>query len=266
MSRIDSAAITLHSIRAEALENRWLNRIYPLFKLLLTGLYIGMVTSVALHDWDILLSMGIYPLILFIAGDISPGKCIYRLRIALPLICMMGVFNVILERNVLFYMGILPVTDGMLHFLSLMVKGIYSLLAVYLLAVTTTVEKLCISLRIIHCPGVVVTVFLLIYRYISLLLEEAGKMVQAYHLRAPAQTGVAVQVWGSFVGMLLLRTYDRAEQIGDSMRLRGFQGEFLPGETMRITGSDWIFLILFAGILLVFRNIPVFWLVGCLVG
>lgn len=265
MSKIDSAIIQLHTIREEAAEDRWINRIYPLFKLILTGLYIGMVTSISRENWDVLFAMGIYLLMLFIAGDISLKACMIRLRIALPFICVMGIFNIFLEQDVWFYLGTIPVTAGMLAFVSLMVKGIYSLLAVYLLIVTTTVEKICVSLRQVHCPGIIVTLFLLIYRYIGLLMEEIERMLQAYRLRAPMQKGIAIHAWGSFVGMILLRTYDRAEQISESMKLRGFQGEFIHWETVRISWSDWLFFCLFTGILLVLRCVPVFWLVGNLI-
>ncbi|MDE6851147.1 MAG: energy-coupling factor transporter transmembrane protein EcfT, partial [Lachnospiraceae bacterium] len=156
-------------------------------------------------------------------------------------------------------------TKGMLDFMSLVVKGVECLLAVYLLVVTTTIEKMCVSLRQIHCPSILVTLFLLIYRYIGLLLEETERMLQAYRLRAPGQAGIAVRAWGSFAGRLLLRTFDRAEQISESMRLRGFQGEYLHWETVRASWSDWVFLCLFAGMMVIFRYFPVFVLVGNLI-
>ncbi|MDE6568511.1 MAG: energy-coupling factor transporter transmembrane protein EcfT, partial [Lachnospiraceae bacterium] len=189
MSKIKGAIYKLHTIREEALEDRWINRVYPLFKLLLTCLYIGMLTSVSREDLDILLSLGIYLLILFVAGDISLKECIARLWIALPFVCIMGIMNIFLEQEVQFYLGKLPITTGMLDFVSLLIKGVESLLAVYLLVVTTTIEKICASLRKIHCPGILVTLLLLIYRYIELLLGETEKMLQAYHLRAPGQKG-----------------------------------------------------------------------------
>lgn len=266
MSKIDSVIYQLHSIREETMEDRWMNRVYPLFKLILTCLYIGMLTSVSQRDLDILLSLGIYLIILFVAGDLSLKKCISRVWIALPFVCMIGLWNLFLEREVQFYMGGFVVTTGMLDFMSLLIKGVECLLAVYLLVVTTTIEKICVSLRRVHCPGMLVTLFLLIYRYIGLLLEETEKMLQAYQLRAPGQKGIAIHTWGSFVGRLLLRTFDRAEQVGESMKLRGFQGEFLHWEKMQVSWSDWLFLGLFTGLILVLRYIPVFVLVGNLVG
>ena len=265
MSGINNAIRKLHTIREEALENRWMNRIYPFFKLFLTCYYIGMVTSVSPQDWDIQLSMGIYLLVLFIAGDLSLKECMVRLRVVLPFVGMMGMFPLFWERDVCFLIGTLPVTTGMLDFISLVIKSVESLFAVYLLVITTTVEKMCVSLRQVHCPNILVTLFLLIYRYIGLLMEETERMLQAYRLRAPGQKGIAVRAWGSFAGRLLLRTFDRAEQVSESMRLRGFQGEYLHWETVQASWSDWIYLCFFAGMIVIFRYIPVFVLVGNLI-
>lgn len=262
MSGINNAIRKLHTIREEALEDRWMNRIYPFFKLFLTCYYIGMATSIPSQDWDIQLSMGIYLVVLFIAGDLSLRECMVRLRVVLPFVCIMGMFHLFLERDVCVFIGTLPVTKGMLGFMSLVIKGVESLLAVYLLVITTTVEKMCVSLRQIRCPSILVTLFLLIYRYIGLLMEETERMLQAYRLRAPGQTGIALRAWGSFAGRLLLRTFDRAEQISESMRLRGFQGEYLHWETVRASWSDWVYLCFFAGMIMIFRYIPVFELVG----
>lgn len=76
MSKIDIAIHKLYSIQEEALVDRWINRVHPLFKLILTCLYLGMITSVSRGNLDILLSLGIYLLILFVAGDLSLKECI----------------------------------------------------------------------------------------------------------------------------------------------------------------------------------------------
>ena len=52
-------------------------------------------------------------------------------------------------------------------------------------------------------------------------------MIQAYSLRAPNQKGIHISAWGSFLGQLLLRSMDRAQELYYSMLLRGFRGEFL---------------------------------------
>ena len=67
---------------------------------------------------------------------------------------------------------------------------------------------------------------MLVYRYIIVLLKETERMTDAYMLRSPGQKGLHYKVWGTMVGQLLLRSMDRAQIVYDSMRLRGYCGEF----------------------------------------
>lgn len=262
MSKMEQAVQQLHQIREEASEDSWIHRIYPTFKLLLTVFYIGMVTQIPMEKGEILFSMAIYLVFLFVAGGISLKLCVSRLWIALPFVAFMGLYPLFAERDVLLYFGRFPVTTGMMQFLILFLKGIYTVLAVYLLVVTTTVEKMCTSLAKCHVPSAILTIVLLIYRYLGLLLEEAERMQQAYQLRAPGQRGIARNTWGSFVGLLLLRAFERAERINESMRLRGFQGEFIYWEQIKLSWTDWLFFVTMCGMMVLLRWIPVFRLAG----
>jgi len=78
----------------------------------------------------------------------------------------------------------------------------------------------------LHIPDIFVTQVLLTYRYITLLLDQANTIIQAYSLRAPNQKGIKFKVWGSLVGQLLFRSIDRSSELYDSMILRGYRGEF----------------------------------------
>ncbi len=127
--------------------------------------------------------------------------------------------------------------------LLLIVKGCYSVFASYLLIATTTVEQICYALRRLHLPAIFVTQILLTYRYVSVLLSEANRMMQAYSLRAPRQKGIHFKAWGSFVGQLLLRSMDRAGAVYESMALRGYQGEFRYAVKGRCGWKDYVYLL-----------------------
>lgn len=258
MDRIEQAVSQLHQIRVEALADTWMHRIYPVFKLILTGFYLGVVTQIPLEEGEVLLSMGIYLVFLFVAGEISFYNCLSRLWITIPFVAVMGVYPLFAERDVRFCLGIFPLTTGMLHFFLLFLKGIYSVLAVYLLISTTTVENIVASLAKLHIPSAILTVILLIYRYIGLLFEETGRMVQAYRLRAPGQRGIAIGTWGSFAGLLLLRSLDRAERVSESMRLRGFQGKFQYWGQLTASWTDWLYFVAMCGMIVALRCVPVF--------
>lgn len=262
MSKINRAIREVRRMTALAEADGWPNRLHPLAKLLVTFLYIAVVVSFTPYNLTGLLGMSVYPVVLFTAGEISFKESLYRMRIVLPLVCCVGLFNPFFDTQVLFLIGQFKVTSGMVSMVTLMIKGILTVLAAYLLIVTATIEELCYALRRLHVPRVLVTVVLLIYRYLSVLMEEVRRMSQAYSLRAPAQKGLHIKTWGSFVGMLLLRSVDRAQRVYESMCIRGFRGEFYLDGRKSFGWTDGIYLAVWTVVLLLFRKLPVFSLIG----
>ena len=111
------------------------------------------------------------------------------------------------------------------------------------------------------------TQILLTYRYITVLLEEVNRMMQAYALRAPNQKGVHISAWGPLTGQLLLRSVDRANAVYESMMLRGYHGSFqYIGEKTRLRAQDIAFLAGWLIVLALFRKYPVFIIIGNLTG
>lgn len=226
MDKLSQAQSELREMDALAAGDSPVHRLHPLCKLLVTILYIATVVSFPKYNLSGLVVMVFYPVLLFQAAGIPVHLCFYKLRVVLPLVCAVGLVNPFLDHTPLFALGGLTVTGGVVSMVTLMLKGVFSLMASFLLIATTSIDALCAALRKIHVPGMITTLLLLTYRYIGVMLEEVSIMNQAYKLRAPGQKGVHVSAWGSFLGQLLLRSMDRAEELYNSMLLRGFQGEF----------------------------------------
>ena len=142
--------------------------------------------------------------------------------------------------------------------LTLMMKGVFCLMASFLLVATTSIEEICRALRRLHFPKLLTSLLLLTFRYISVLLEEVAIMTEAYHLRAPGQKGLHVSAWGSFLGQLLLRSMDRADALYESMELRGFYGEFYYAKGKTSGHGSWLGACVCAALILLTRlyNIP----------
>ena len=203
-----------------------LHRVSAGAKLLVTVVYSLVVVSFDKYNMSGLLFMLLYPAVLFAVSGIPVSTCFYKLRFVLPLVLAVGIFNPVLNRTPAFSMGSFVVTAGMISMVTLMTKGVLCLMASFLLMATTRIEALCGALRKIHVPSMLVTLLLLTYRYAAVLAEEAAVMTQAYSLRAPGQKGIHYSAWGSFLGQLLLRSMDRAQELYASMLLRGYRGDF----------------------------------------
>ena len=259
MDRIDRAVNDLKEMDELASQDSPVHHFSALSKLFVTVVYILVTVSFSPYDPSRLLMMIFYPLLIFQITGISFRTCLYKLRMVLPLVLFVGLFNPLLDRRVLFQSGQITVTAGMVSMLTLMMKGILCLSASFLLAATVRIDDLCAALRKIHVPDLMVTLLMLTYRYVSVLLEEASIMNEAYHLRAPGQKGIHVSAWGSFFGQLLLRSFDRAQELYESMLLRGYHGEFPWSDQRRETLKDVLYAAGWISFFLLCRfvNIPV---------
>nr|WP_297763237.1 cobalt ECF transporter T component CbiQ [uncultured Butyrivibrio sp.] len=203
-----------------------MNSLHPLGKLLLSVLYIFTVVSFNKYALEPLIVMSVYPIFSFIVGELSFKEGIYRMRLILPLVLFVGVFNPFLDRQIVGNIGELAVSGGVLSMITVMIKGFYSVLAVYILIATTSIDDICYALRVLHFPRIMVIVVMLIYRYFGVMAVEADRIMTAYKLRAPSQNGINYKAWGTLVGQWLLRSMDKAERVYESMLLRGFTGDF----------------------------------------
>lgn len=265
MSKIGDAIYEIHYMDTLAAGDQWVNRIHPLVKFIVTIGYIAAVVSFHKYDVSGLAGMMVYPIAVFILSELSFTDSIRRLRLVLPLICLVGVLNPFLDKNVVLIAG-MRMSAGVLSMISLILKGVFSVLASYLLIATTSVDKLCYAFRLLHIPKPVVTQFMLTYRYVSVLLEEANSVTQAYALRAPNQKGVHFKVWGSLAGHLLLRSIDRAGAVYESMLLRGYDGGYrYLQERLALRLKDIIYLLFWLAVIVLFRLYPILLIIGNLV-
>lgn len=255
MSKLSGAIREINRMDDLAARDTWLNRIHPLVKLLVTLVYIAVTVSFSKYNPVGILVMSVYPAALFILGELSLRRALWQLRVVLPLVCLVGLFNPFFDRRPAAVLGSFTITLGMISMITLMMKGVLAVLASYLLIASTGIDRLCYALRLLHVPSLLVTQLLLTYRYISVLLSEANRIVNAYSLRAPRQRGVHFRVWGSLAGQLLLRSVDRANEVYESMSLRGFSEEFLYGKTSALSRKDGCYLALWWAIFIIIRMI-----------
>ncbi|MXP78451.1 cobalt ECF transporter T component CbiQ [Lachnospiraceae bacterium WCA-9-b2] len=253
MSRISEAISDLHKMDMEAEKNGWLQGLHPLPKLLVTILFILLTVSFGKYDLSGLLKMGVYLIITYVLGDISIKQLLKRMKLVLAFVCLIGIWNPFFDREILFSLGNLSVTGGMISMVTLMVKGVYAVSASYLLMVTTSMEDLCYALRKIGVPKTFVTILMLVYRYIIVLLKEIERMMDGYMLRAPKQKGLHYKVWGTMIGQLLLRSMDRAQTVYDSMMLRGYNGEFHLRCKRAARRLDYLYTVGWSAALLIVR-------------
>ena len=251
MDELSARKSSIHSLHAGA-------------KLLVTVAYIVIVMSFHKNDLSGLIPMLLWPVLLFQISGIPVRTCFYKLRIVLPLVMAVGLFNPFFDREIILRVGSLSVSGGVISMLTLMLKGVLCLMASFLLVATTPFDRICAALRAVHFPKTLVTLLLLTYRYVGVLTRELAVMTEAYHLRAPGQKGIHVSAWGSFLGQLLLRSMDRAQEIYAAMLLRGYDREFRYAAERRFAMKDVAYTLIGVSLFLLLRFVNVSGLLGSL--
>ncbi len=116
-----------------------------------------------------------------------------------------------------------------LHLAGLICLKALSISALVLLLFATA--PVGVTLRAAHrlwVPDLLVQLLLLTYLHAYLLADELGKVRTALRLRRfrNRMNRHAYRTLGNVAGTLLVRSYERAERVGQAMKARGFSGRF----------------------------------------
>lgn len=121
-------------------------------------------------------------------------------------------------------------------------KSLLSLFAVLLVAASTPLPELVVSLEFWRVPRTLLLVVQFLYRYLFLIPAQAAQMRQAALCRGGRAFGWAG--WAASagaVGVLFVRSWERADVIYQAMLARGFQGHFPTTTPKRFRAFDgWI--------------------------
>ena len=262
MNKMQKALAELSEMDELAARRSPVHTLHPAAKLLTTIVYILVTLSFDKYDLSGIVPMVLWPVLMFTISGVNVRTCFYKLRIVLPLVMAVGLFNPLFDRAPMLYLGSLPVSGGVVSMLSLMLKGVLCLMMSFLLIATTPSDSLCAALRKLHVPNILVTLLLLTFRYVGVMTEELAIMTDAYRLRAPGQKGVHISAWGSFLGQALLRSMDRAQELYSSMLLRGYEGEFRYAKTAPFGAKDAAYTLCVAAVCILFRYVNLAELLG----
>ncbi len=262
MADIRSKLNEMYSLEQLAAERTAVHRLHPAVKIIVTVIYIICVVSLERHALGRLAPFLIYPAVVMAAADIPYRMILPRAAAALPFCVFAGVSNLIIEREPWAQLGALTLTAGQMSFLVLLARTVLCVSAVLILVAVTPFSELTGQLRRMHVPALFVRLFEMIYRYISVLVEEASTMLTSYRLRAGGAQWPEIKYFGAFIGQLLLRSVDRAERVYHAMLCRGYALDKAAGTRRRMTASDWVFIILAGGSAVIFRIINISLVIG----
>jgi cobalt/nickel transport system permease protein len=258
--------------------DRYLERDSPLhradarLKLLLT---LGFILSLSLLPSGSFLAIGIASIVLAgasLGARIHPRRVVRASFIALPF--MVAAVPLIVTKNGDplgdLDLGLFTLTfsgEGLVLFLTILLKSWVSVQAAVLLTFTTRFPDLVDGLGALRVPAILVAVISFMYRYLAVLTDEASRMMRARASRSASADGSGggsiawrARVVGAMVGSLFIRAYERSERVYAAMQSRGFDGTLRRLQRGRFARPEWATLVIMAVLLGGFETAGHLWL------
>jgi cobalt/nickel transport system permease protein len=189
---------------------------------------VGFVTSVVATPREAFLAFACYPVLLVVvwaAAGIPLGWPAARAVIEVPFVLLAVALPLVSSGPRVDVLGVALSEPGLLAGWNILVKGTLGVLTSLTLAATTSWRDLLVGLARLRVPPVVVTIAMLMTRYLGLLVAEAHRMRLARIARGHDPRflwQVAATTRG--VGSLFVRGYERGERVHLAMLSRGWTG------------------------------------------
>lgn len=240
-----------HIDRYEARDSL-LHRLDPRVKVVMTLLFI--LSNVLLPDgaWPAYLAAWLFLLLAVSLARLSPLFVLRRSLLALPFVlaAVSVLFTVPGETRLSWQIGTLSLTvsdQSLIRFGSILVRSWLSVQMAILLTATTQFPDLMHALRHLKVPALLVAIIAFMYRYLSVLVDEARRLLRAREARsAQGPQGAAgrslrwrAQVAGGMVGQLFLRSMERSDRVYGAMVARGYRGQLLTTNPHVMARHDW---------------------------
>jgi len=223
-------------------------------KVLVTLVFVFSVVSFGRYELAHMLPYFIFPCVMISLAKLPAAYLARKIAFISPFALMIGLFNPVFDRAVLYQIGQLEISGGWFSLASLLIRSLLTVGAAFILIGTTGFTAVCQALERLGVPQIFAVQLLFLHRYIFVLAEETGRTSRARELRSCGKKGLGVLSFSSLVGHLLLRTWQRAERIHTAMLVRGFVGRF-HAHRQPIFGLPELCFVLGWGTLFVFLRI-----------
>ncbi len=119
------------------------------------------------------------------------------------------------------------------------------LIIIILFVATIPIHSLGHALNEIGLPNKLVLIFLMSYRYITVIKDEYSRLMQAARLRcfSPKTDLHTYRTYAYLIAMVFIRSYERGIRIYNAMLLRGFRGRFYSLKEFSLNVSDVLILL-----------------------
>ncbi len=211
------------------------------------------------HSLAVLVALAAVPMIYAKLSGLEMKTYARRIWLYIPFLVLLlslpGASSLFVQGTPLFYVirpggmglqnGLYFSPGGLEVALRLVLRAGISLSFGFLLLLTTRWSQITGALAAMHVPLLIVSILNMAYRYIFVMSAALGDMMEARFLRTAGSltTQDNRRFMGHSAALLFLKSHFLSQEIYDAMCCRGFTGEPVGLQTMKITGKDILFLI-----------------------
>lgn len=115
---------------------------------------------------------------------------------------------------------------GLLQGMTLILTALGAVSCLYFLSLSTPMTDILTVLKTIHCPILISELFLLIYRFIFIILDLAHSIMTAQKCRLSNRNyKTALKAMADMLEVLLIRSLKKSQKLYDAMEARCYDGE-----------------------------------------
>ena len=240
----------------------YIHQIDPRIKII--GIFM-LIFSIVLTRPDYFVSFLFYFLFMAILIFLSkiPIKFILkRSLVIVPFVLMVAVFIPFFKKGEIaggYSFGTLRLSvtyDGLMIFWNVLIKSYLTVLAMIVLMASTSFCDFLKALEKLKLSRIFTMILSFMYRYIFVIEDELMKMKQAKASRSVGGSKMLhAKALTNMLGVLFIRSYERAENVYLAMCSRGFSGQIRTIHNFQLQKSDFSFLVLITSVLVAIRFI-----------
>lgn len=223
--------------------NSFVHRTDPRIRVLMT-LIISFVIAVLSNFNALILSLIVSISLVFLA-ELNLLKVSKNLMVFAGFIVLIWiVLPFTIKGQTLFQLWILKFSnEGLMLSLRITIKSFAIILVFNALISTMNFSVLGASMQSLKVPLKVVYLFLMTFRYISVLEDEYKRLITASKIRGfkAGPNLLTYKTYGNILGMLFVNANLRGNRVYNAMICRGFNGKFYTLQVLNRSVKDYIF-------------------------
>jgi cobalt/nickel transport system permease protein len=234
--------------------NSFVHQLDPRIRLMSAAAY-SIIVALS-RNFQVLTAAVLFSLILIMLAQLPAREIIKRLAVVNSFIVLLWLaLPLTFQGPDALALGPLRIyIAGVIMAAQITLKSNAILLALIALVATMNFSILGYALNWLHVPDKIVHLLLMTYRYVFLIEQEYQRLIRTAQIRGfrPGTNLHTYRTYACIVGMLLVRSAVRADQVYRAMLCRGFKRKFYCLYDFHSGKYQWLFATAMAGVILVF--------------